>query len=945
MPLHIITGRANAGKTGAAYDAVRNALAVGRKPVLIVPSAPDARRALVELSNESPLGVRVVTLDEHLAEQWALHGDGRVVCTPGTRRLLLARAAEVAEYGSRGLAQLASRAVEVLTNEVGASWRKGLRVSGPAGVLGRVISEYAEQLDAHDLVEPGEIYHLMAEQGRCGGDPLVVHRFTDFTAAQESFLTQAVAGGHDVMVTLGWEDGFPATAALDELVGRLSAIGVVSERSEDVRGTDPELVRVGSELFGSPTVSPMTGAVRFAEAEGVESEADLIAAEIAVALDEGSRPEDVAVVFSQPESRIGQLRAALEDLGISADYDVLMPFSATPFGRALLQALRFAISGDLTALVGFTRSPFSGVPSDAQRRFERRIRSERCLTAETARSEMEIVSRRAGQVIGVLAELGRDGLTEDVGRELARVARRMLGWAHPDAGLANAGALEEDATCVRALTSLIEDAVAIGEPRVTAGTFETALAQHRIGPARVERAGRVQITGVERVRARRFDVVILGGLNAGEFPRSHDDSLQAGAARALLATYGASELRAADPATERLLFYQLVTRPRRRLVLVRQSHDSDGSPLEPSVFWEELLDFYRPAQEDQGDVVVPRLELGACALTEYSSASERRALRTAVLCGASGTDPRVDSARGRAMPEPAELRDAEALEKLASRDVFSASEIEVYLACPLRWFYERVVRPEALESEFDALERGRFAHEILRVTYQAIMGELPEGRVTSASVERAKELCREAVARLREGQPRPADLEEERDRIAVERAACLLVEADADYLPSAFRPRFVEWDFAGHEGVDMGAFRLRGRIDRVDSDGKHAVVIDYKTGDVKTRAHLLEAGKVQAHLYAEAVRRVTGLQPVASVYWSLKGGKPRGLIDSARLELSGAVRTDCADTACFEADIAHAVRAAEAAVDGMRRGDIAPRPLDGACDYCGAKALCGRCAP
>ena len=44
MPLTLITGRANSGKTGRALARFREALAAGRSPKLIVPSQPDVER-------------------------------------------------------------------------------------------------------------------------------------------------------------------------------------------------------------------------------------------------------------------------------------------------------------------------------------------------------------------------------------------------------------------------------------------------------------------------------------------------------------------------------------------------------------------------------------------------------------------------------------------------------------------------------------------------------------------------------------------------------------------------------------------------------------------------------------------------------------------------------------------------------------------------------------
>jgi RecB family exonuclease len=313
------------------------------------------------------------------------------------------------------------------------------------------------------------------------------------------------------------------------------------------------------------------------------------------------------------------------------------------------------------------------------------------------------------------------------------------------------------------------------------------------------------------------------------------------------------------------------------------------------------------------------------------------------MCGQEEIDIRVARATRRSVARKPELVNPEAREELAKRQVFSVSEIETYLACPLRWFYERVVSPRQLDYEFDARSRGRLAHEMLRATYELLMSELPEGRVTPANLPRALALAEDALSAVVAREPSARNLEERQVRSELGRAVARLVEMDAMQLPGSFRPALLEWAFGGEEGVDFGDFKLRGRIDRVDTDGRHAVVIDYKTGAVHARAKLLDSGRVQAALYAEAVRLERGLEPVGSLYWPLKGGKPRGMIDSECLKSAGFTSTDCGDAALMRGDIEAAVHAASEAVAGMRAGDLGPRPLEGACDWCSATALCARC--
>ena len=77
MPLKLVIGRANAGKTGWILTWALEALEQGTPPTLVVPNLADVRRLQRELSGKAPLGVRVLTPDALAEELWQLHGDGR----------------------------------------------------------------------------------------------------------------------------------------------------------------------------------------------------------------------------------------------------------------------------------------------------------------------------------------------------------------------------------------------------------------------------------------------------------------------------------------------------------------------------------------------------------------------------------------------------------------------------------------------------------------------------------------------------------------------------------------------------------------------------------------------------------------------------------------------------------------------------------------------------
>ena len=80
--------------------------------------------------------------------------------------------------------------------------------------------------------------------------------------------------------------------------------------------------------------------------------------------------------------------------------------------------------------------------------------------------------------------------------------------------------------------------------------------------------------------------------------------------------------------------------------------------------------------------------------------------------------------------------------------------------------------------------------------------------------------------------------------------------------------------------LDGGALRLAGRIDRVDTDGREAIVYDYKGKTATEQAKWLEKGKLQIGLYMMALKHVLGLEPVGGFYQPLGGAeaRPRGAL-------------------------------------------------------------------
>lgn len=942
MPLTLVTGRANSGKTGSAYDVVRTSLCEGGEPLLIVPNRADEERARRELVAGSPMGVRVRTFDGAVASMWDAGGDGRRIVSGIQRTFLMRRCAEtMSPPPPPGLVKLICRMTERLAGAAGEAWR----AAEGDGEVGALVSRYAAETVKRGLVEPGEAVDILSRTGEGVPATVVMHRFSELTPAQERFATALARTGRSVTVTLTWEEGFPATDGVTELVGRLSGLGEHRRLPADPSHTpSPELQRIEAELFRPGPPQAPAGDVVFSFAEGDEAEADRIAAEVAALIASGTEPSEVAVVFRAPDRHRAALAHAFDEAGILADHDHAAAFATAPLGRALRSLLSFAVGGDRDDLLGYLRSAHSGADPESVREIEARWRREG--TRDRAALVRGVASLGDVPASGVRAV--SNGKAD--GKKWEHLSRSMLVSAHGRPGRATADA-EADADACSAVVRVLNGMAEIGEDSVPASEMLALLDDVTLGSGEVERPGRVQVMGAERLKGRRFEAVVLGGLTDDEFPQTREDALGSPLIREVFRSAGAPEPRWGGMAMERALLYDVVTRPRRRLVLSRRTMDSSGSPLGPSVFWEEIRDLYRaPEAETESERVEGAdkvLEFGDAGLGEHCS-SRRGALRGAVRGAGEARAPRATSARRRAAAGRHGLTEAENLARLASRDTFSASEIETYIKCPYRWFVSRVLRAQGVDFAVDELLLGSVLHDALRDLYQRLAEETGCARVTPATLPAACTLASASLARAL-GDTKASAEETGHMRARLLPAMLRHLRTDAWSL-NGFTPEWREWSFGWPEDggpARFGGFALRGRVDRIDAaeDGS-LVVIDYKKGAAAAPSTWESEGLVQLPLYASVVRERLGA-PVVGMFY--RGLAKDAVKNYAGPYLSGRVEGGVAPGAALEADefealIARAVERSAVAVAGIRAGEIPATGTGRMCDSCSARDYCGRSA-
>jgi ATP-dependent helicase/DNAse subunit B len=283
---------------------------------------------------------------------------------------------------------------------------------------------------------------------------------------------------------------------------------------------------------------------------------------------------------------------------------------------------------------------------------------------------------------------------------------------------------------------------------------------------------------------------------------------------------------------------------------------------------------------------------------------------------------------------------------------WSASSLERWIGCPVAWFVQRMLAPDAFDPDPEPLARGGLAHAALNDTLEALRRERGTARLAPASLGRARELLAEALEQ-REGE-HPLSVAPER-RATVRRRLHVDLERylrHAAEHESPLEPTELELGFGIAEGDERGepstlpAFelaggvRLRGRIDRVDvSEDGEAVVYDYKSSKATPAARWIKDGNLQVALYMRAVEDLLGLQVAGGLYQPLSGAdlRARGVLDGDSDLGLDLVTSDVLDRVAVRELLGEAVEAARAAAEEARRGELEARPqtcaFRGGCMY------------
>lgn len=294
-----------------------------------------------------------------------------------------------------------------------------------------------------------------------------------------------------------------------------------------------------------------------------------------------------------------------------------------------------------------------------------------------------------------------------------------------------------------------------------------------------------------------YEHVFLAGCNAGNWEKKR----RPGGGYAFPDTMFSSQPKSSEEEELRRLFYVGITRARLYLHISYSRFKNDGKEWEPSMFIEEIQETHR--------LPVQKITLDQEVLSEFAMIRFNR-------------------------PQAPELERTEAdfISHLLDRFVMNVTALSNYLKCPLQFYFQNLVRVPSGKSE--ALEFGSAVHYAL----EKLFSNMQQAPTQVFAPKDAFILDFENyMNRHRENFTR-----EEFAR-RMEYGQEVLGNYYDHYQPYWNRIVAVERNI---RNVVVQGVPIKGKLDKLEFDGKDVNVVDYKTGDIdKARDKLLPPNEKQ----------------------------------------------------------------------------------------------------
>jgi DNA helicase-2/ATP-dependent DNA helicase PcrA len=239
--------------------------------------------------------------------------------------------------------------------------------------------------------------------------------------------------------------------------------------------------------------------------------------------------------------------------------------------------------------------------------------------------------------------------------------------------------------------------------------------------------------------------------------------------------------------------------------------------------------------------------------------------------------------------------------------VLSATDIDTYRTCPLKYKFARVFR----------IPQEPTLHQRFGILVHQVLERYHSNPARDSNTGPARPGLPELLGLLEGGWRRGGFGDSEEERQLRGKAASALTRYHERFHEEQAEPVWFERQFT----FKLGPHLLRGRVDRVDRlpDGEYEL-IDYKTGRPKTAAQLTE--DVQLSLYAVGAREAWHLEASRQAYYYL--------LDDQKVE----VPADDGDRGEWVQEVAMEV------AEGILSQGFEPTPSFAACSMCDYRLVC-----
>ena len=826
------------------------------------------------------------------------------------------------------------------------------------------------------------------------------------TRAQWRVLDHALRRSRSVRVTMACEDGESSAAIYEAMAparARLRKLGFVETSARPEIWRPAGLRELEQSLFrraGASVVVKATQGLTIQGAPQGEGSARVLARAVRDRLDQGADPGDILVLFRKWGEPAEVALEVLREWGIPVHAEPARPLGTEPMVAALLLAIglpteewatdrviRLLRNGQIrpgwpgseplsmaAAASVVKSSPVFRGREQLLNWLDRQLDEQRghTLKAERARLARDLI----GRFFTILASLDQPRPFADQVDRLFRVVDAL--------GIGRGGVREDDGVssgtaALERLRDALEDQAGVlehlgrGEAPWSWAAFAAeveSFSTELTAPPEPPRLGAVRVATVDEAEGARAAHVILADLAEGTFPAR--DAVE----KFLSIRPGvpADEETRRAFSREMLRFLRVIGSAESSVVLIYPTTDAKGQELLRAGFLDELMECLTPEALAACHRSIRRLDPALVDSPELAGSPGDRRVHAVALARTRGErSPLVELVRRTSHRRQLDgtaaalqvlarrlrgtpfgeydglLKDGDVVLDVAdafpSEYLFSASQLETYIACPFQFFCKYVLKLEPAERrdeiDEDYTERGSKIHDILE-TLEQLRQQDQDGQAF-------EELARIAVGtKLDVGLADASDVdlglaEIERRRLVqtIERYVVQHRHYESDPrgrpIPHRFEVSFGEQTTEeAYPFLEIGrgirAVRLQGKIDRIDivegPEGRGFRVIDYKSGHGPSANDVRRARLLQLPLYAMAVERIILAGEDLSLhdvgYWALRKEGYKAIAFDEWQQVQDVLESYVAEL-----------------VDRLRRGIfVVDSQVDGCESFCDYRAIC-----